>query len=134
MDYDEFNALTAACEGILKQKNPGARISAGKDAFAIHGRQGAQVALLQSPILPAVSSVYLKKENFPGLPVDKPHTRTFLSAASPARSTILIASRSQLSRTLLRTGMSALRCAFVIASRRTLCYKYGNIYARDGKA
>src|SRR3989442_455628 len=35
MAYDEFNALTAACEGILKQKNSGARISAGKDAFAI---------------------------------------------------------------------------------------------------
>ena len=74
MDYDEFNALTVACEGILEMKNPGTPIGAGRDAFAIHGRQSAQVALLQSPILPAVSSAYMKKENFPGLPVDKPHT------------------------------------------------------------
>jgi hypothetical protein len=36
---------------------------------------GAQVALLQSPILPAVISHYIQNQNFRGLPVDKPHTR-----------------------------------------------------------
>ena len=33
------------------------------------------IALLQSPILPDVLSPYIKKRNFRGLPVDKPHTR-----------------------------------------------------------
>jgi hypothetical protein len=47
----------------------------GSDASAIHGRRGARVALLQSPILPAAGSLYPEKEIFRNLPVDKPHTR-----------------------------------------------------------
>jgi hypothetical protein len=47
----------------------------GADASAIHGRLGARVALLQSPILPAACSLYPEKEIFRNLPVDKPHTR-----------------------------------------------------------
>ena len=46
----------------------------GADASAIHGRLGARVALLQSPILPAAGSLYPEKELFRNLPVDKPHT------------------------------------------------------------
>jgi hypothetical protein len=46
----------------------------GSDASAIHGRRGAQVALLQSPILPAAISFYPEKALFRNLPVDKPHT------------------------------------------------------------
>jgi len=48
----EFFALTMACNGILWGGNP-VRVFArtGWDAnTAIHGRFGAQVALLQSPI------------------------------------------------------------------------------------
>ena len=46
----------------------------GSDASAIHGRLGARVALLQSPILPAAILPYPEKEPFRNLPVDKPHT------------------------------------------------------------
>ena len=46
----------------------------GSDASAIHGRLGARVALLQSPILPAVILLYPGKELLRNLPVDKPHT------------------------------------------------------------
>jgi len=38
---------------------------------------GAQVALLQNPILPAAMLNYTQEEIFRGLPVDKPHTRPF---------------------------------------------------------
>src|SRR5260370_16625755 len=75
MDYDEFNALNHGLRSIWGKQNPGTKIGAGTDASAIHGRLGAQVALLQSPILPAVSLPYIKRGNFRGLPVDKPHTR-----------------------------------------------------------
>src|SRR6267142_3146300 len=75
MGYDEFNALIRGLPSIRDTKNPGSRIGAGTDASAFHGRLGAQVALLQSPILPAVNSPYTKRINFRGLPVDKPHTR-----------------------------------------------------------
>src|ERR1017187_801589 len=77
MIKDEFIALV---RGLLK--HPSEVISwrcrqaaPGADASAIHGRLGAQVALLQSPILPAASSLYPEKELFRNLPVDKPHTR-----------------------------------------------------------
>src|SRR5258708_5555722 len=66
MDYDEFNALSHGLRSIPGKKNPGTQIGAGTDASAIHGRLGAQVALLQSPILPAVSSLYVKEEIFEG--------------------------------------------------------------------
>ncbi len=70
-----FSLYTVACGAIPKNKTPGSKPNgAGMDASAIHGRPGAQVALLQSPILPAVSSPYIKRGNFRGLPVDKPHT------------------------------------------------------------
>jgi len=39
------------------------------------GELGAQVALLQSPILPAAKISYSINQNLRGLPVDKPHTR-----------------------------------------------------------
>jgi len=38
------------------------------------GRLSARVALLQSPILSAAKSFYIRKGNFRGLPFDKPHT------------------------------------------------------------
>jgi hypothetical protein len=39
------------------------------------GKLSAQVALLQSPILSAAQTPYSKKQNFPWLSIDKPHTR-----------------------------------------------------------
>jgi hypothetical protein len=45
----------------------------GVDASAIHGRLGARVALLQSPILPPAVSPYSNKDILRN-PVDKPHT------------------------------------------------------------
>jgi hypothetical protein len=77
MMKDEFIALD---RGLLRHPSEGIswrRLTAapGSDASAIHGRLGAQVALLQSPILPAAGSLYPEKELFRNLPVDKPHTR-----------------------------------------------------------
>ena len=73
---NEFFALAVICKASSNQtKSPSSATGTGTDAFAFHGRPGAQVALLQSPILPAVNSVYIKKQSFRGLPVDKPHTR-----------------------------------------------------------
>src|SRR5216684_2550882 len=63
---------SVACGASRKAKIP-APFRAGTDAFAIHGRPGAQVALLQSPIFPTVRPRYIKRENFPPVPVDKPH-------------------------------------------------------------
>jgi len=39
------------------------------------GKLSARVALLQSPILSAAKSFYIRTGNFRRLPVDKPHTR-----------------------------------------------------------
>ena len=75
MAYAEFNALTRGLRSIPERRNPDPKIGAGTDASAIHGRPSAQVALLQSPILSAARSTYIKRRNFRGLPVDKPHTR-----------------------------------------------------------
>jgi hypothetical protein len=69
MKHSEFSALTRGLRSIHK-KNPGSALGAGTDASAFHGRPGARVALLQSPILPAVLSPYMgKKEFFEGLPL-----------------------------------------------------------------
>ena len=76
MDYNEFIALNRGLRGIPAKKNPGTRFGVGTDACAIHGRYGAQVALLQSPILRTAPSPYIEKETFRGPPVDKPHTRS----------------------------------------------------------
>src|SRR5438445_8494174 len=76
MDYAEFIALSRGLRRLPEKKNPGAhQIGAGTDASAFHGRFGAQVALLQSPILRTAQSPYTKTQDFRGLPVDKPHTR-----------------------------------------------------------
>src|SRR6266550_1366798 len=77
MVYNKFIALG---RGLLRHPPKGIcrhRLAAvpTEDASAIHGQPGAQVALLQSPILPAAGSRYSQKENFPTSPVDKPHTR-----------------------------------------------------------
>ncbi len=67
---------TVACGAIHPTKLPAPTgVGPGADASAIHGRPGAQVALLQSPILPAVNSPYLQAKYFQHSPVDKPHTR-----------------------------------------------------------
>ena len=76
MDYDEFNALIRGLRNIRNIKNPGSKSGAGPNASAFHGRPGAQVALLQSLILPAVTTLYRKKRIYRGLPIDKPHTRS----------------------------------------------------------
>ena len=75
MDYREFNALDRGCEASRKSKIPAPEIiDAGTDVSAIHGRPSAQVALLQSPILPAANVSYTQTRKFRGLPLDKPHT------------------------------------------------------------
>ena len=50
---DEFFALAVVC-GIIPNRNSRSELGSGEDAFAIHGRLGAQVALPQSPIPRAV--------------------------------------------------------------------------------
>src|SRR5579864_2870968 len=75
MDYDEFIALSRGLRSIPENKNPGTWIGVGTDASAFHGRPGARVALLQSPILRAAPLSYIGKEIFRECPVDKPHTR-----------------------------------------------------------
>ena len=65
MGWLEFNALTMACEAVPKenaQRQNG--LAPGADASAIHGRLGAQVALLQSPILPTAAHSRLTRKNF----------------------------------------------------------------------
>ena len=50
------------------------------------GKLGAQVALLQSPILPVAKALYIQNQNLRGPPVDKPHTRRLaVSYAFPFR-------------------------------------------------
>jgi hypothetical protein len=55
MDLLEFIALSRGLRSMPELKNPGPNNGVGTDASAIHGRLGAQVALLQSPILPIVN-------------------------------------------------------------------------------
>ena len=90
MDYAEFDALTRGWRSLRQNNNPGPRIRAGTDASAIHRRLGAQVALLQSPILPAAYLPCIeRRRTFRGLPVDKPHTRNsrtrFFAFSKPRR-------------------------------------------------
>jgi len=67
---------TVACGAAPKIKLPAPTgVGPGADASAIHGRLGAQVALLQSPILPAVTLPYSQIFDSCNPPVDKPHTR-----------------------------------------------------------
>ena len=77
MLYDEFSAGN---RGLLKHpakviSRPCLSAAPGADASAIHGRLSAQVALLQSPTLPAAKSGYSQNREFRNVPVDKPHTR-----------------------------------------------------------
>src|ERR1035438_9712059 len=87
MKNDEFIALTP---GLLR--HPARAISRhhrqaapGADASAFQGRLGAQVALLQSPILPAANPAYPQQRESYNLPVDNTHTRLRCSeGAAPA--------------------------------------------------
>jgi hypothetical protein len=77
MLYDEFSAGN---RGLLKHpakviSRPCLSAAPGADASAIHGRLSAQVALLQSPTLPAAKSGCSQKREFRNVPIDKPHTR-----------------------------------------------------------
>src|SRR6266436_9737205 len=85
MVYDEFIALD---RGLLRHPAralPRRHLKAapGVDASAIHGRLGAQAALLQSPILPAARSRYTSNKTFQNVPVDKPHTRVWRALFLP---------------------------------------------------
>jgi hypothetical protein len=66
MGYGEFFALTMVAKASFKIKVPGSSIrpGPGRNAFAIHGRLGAQVALLQSPILPIAMKLYTLAQRF----------------------------------------------------------------------
>src|ERR1044071_9367789 len=112
MDYAEFNALIRGLRSIRDRKNPGSRIRAGTDASAFHGRLGAQVALLQSPILPTASSLYIKKRNSRALAIDKPHTcpsvvEELFNCTAPAKSCLFANSRRA----------TQFRCLFFSATR-----------------
>ncbi len=77
MSYDEFIALDRGllkppAKTISRRRRPAAP---GADASAIHGRLSAQVALLQSPMLPAADSFYSQEVTSRGIPVDNTHTR-----------------------------------------------------------
>jgi hypothetical protein len=76
MRYNEFIALDP---GLLRHRSSQIsrrhrQAAPGADASAIQGRLSAQVALLQSLILPAAPSPYSKEEVFRSLPVDNTHT------------------------------------------------------------
>jgi hypothetical protein len=61
---------TVNCSGIQKERlTPALRWRQALDASAIHGRLGAQVALLQSPILPDACSPYNKRPELRDLPL-----------------------------------------------------------------
>ena len=86
MSYDEFIALDP---GLLRHPAqshlpaPPGQAAPGADASAFQGRLSAQVALLQSPILPAADSLYPQQnETFRSIPVDNTHTRD--SGEAPA--------------------------------------------------
>ncbi len=77
MKNDEFIALTP---GLLRHHTRAIsrhhrQAAPGADASAFQGRLGAQVALLQSPILPAANPAYPQQREFYNLPVDNTHTR-----------------------------------------------------------
>ena len=76
MKDDEFIALDP---GLLRHPSVGIsrhhRLAApGADASAIQGRLSAQVALLQSPILPAAQPPYPQQTKSSNIPVDNTHT------------------------------------------------------------
>ena len=61
---------TVNCSGIQKERlTPALRWHQALDASAIQGRLGAQVALLQSPILPDACSRYNKRPELRDLPL-----------------------------------------------------------------
>jgi hypothetical protein len=69
---------TVACGAPRPRKLPApGHPEPGVDATAIHGRLGAQVALLQSPILPTAWSAYILGQDLQNLSIDKPHTRVW---------------------------------------------------------
>src|SRR3954452_20309042 len=57
------------CGTFHKQKSRLRNSGPGTDASAFHGRQGAQVALLQSPILLAALPAYTKIKNSQAVPL-----------------------------------------------------------------
>jgi hypothetical protein len=113
MVKNEFIALD---RGLLK--HPSALTSwrcpqaaPGVDASAIHGRPGARVALLQSPILPAAASLYPGKEIFGNLPVDKPHTCNLepLKPKVPEKALLLVVSWRPVPRQVVCPGQPGLQ-------------------------
>jgi len=76
MSYDEFIALDP---GLLRHPSEGIsrrhrQAAPGADASAIQGRLSAQVALLQSPILPAAQPAYPQQTKPSNISVDDTHT------------------------------------------------------------
>src|SRR5262245_59436520 len=115
---NEFNALT---RGLLKHSSDTSSLFhlAAKqraDASAIHERLGAQVALLQSPILPTAKSNYFKRKHFRGLPIDKPHTCPSVVEKSGSLSSPISS----------QSGSAPLRlCVFALRLARPKCPNYG---------
>jgi hypothetical protein len=121
---DEFIALN---RGLLKHASETVswrRLAAapGADASAIHGRLGAQVALLQSPILPVAGSLYQEKALFRNVPVDKPHTRDLRLRLEKFAESFAC----PISHLLHRTPPASVLCIHSVAS--VIC----SISARDG--
>ena len=69
-----LSLYTVIAEHSIKTPAATAKLLPEQCILQCTGELGAQVALLQSPILPAANSLYIQNQNFPGLPVDKPHT------------------------------------------------------------
>jgi len=81
MSYDEFFALDP---GLLRPPLETGRqhhrqAAPATDASAFQERLSAQVALLQSPILPAAQPPYRQQIEFSNIPVDDTHTSPIVS-------------------------------------------------------
>src|SRR3954471_22491651 len=72
------------CGTFHKQKSRLRNSGPGTDASAFHGRQGAQVALLQSPILLAALPAYTKIKNSQAVPLTN-HTPVYQCWADEPR-------------------------------------------------
>ena len=69
-----FSLYTVIAEGREKKAGNDRKAAAGPRILQCTDTLGARVALLQSPILPVAKLFYTQSQNFPRLPVDKPHT------------------------------------------------------------
>src|SRR2546430_12331226 len=75
MNKLSLSLCTVIAEGLKKIPATTAKLLPDQCILQCTDELSAQVALLKSPILSAAKTSYLKRRNYRGLPVDKPHTR-----------------------------------------------------------